>query len=134
VIDGVTMRPSRCLADFVAPKGSGIADYIGLFAVTAGLGVEKKEKAVHGRARRLLRHHAQGLADRLAEAFADACTTACAPTCGATRGRAAEQRRPDCREVPRHPPRPGYPACPDHSAKRDLFRVLHARQPTSAWA
>jgi len=42
VIDGV-LRPSRCLADFVAPKGLA-ADYAALFAVTAGLGVEKKEK------------------------------------------------------------------------------------------
>ncbi len=37
-------RPNRCLADFIAPKGSGKADYIGLFAVTAGIGVEKKEQ------------------------------------------------------------------------------------------
>ncbi|MEG1456136.1 MAG: vitamin B12 dependent-methionine synthase activation domain-containing protein, partial [Comamonas sp.] len=42
-VDGV-MRPSRCLADFVAPKDSGIKDYAGLFAVTAGLGMEKKEQ------------------------------------------------------------------------------------------
>ncbi|MCZ7010019.1 hypothetical protein OH413_25620, partial [Salmonella enterica] len=42
VVDGVR-RPNRCLADFVAPKDSGIADYVGLFAVTAGIGVDKKE-------------------------------------------------------------------------------------------
>ncbi|MGN6701643.1 MAG: dihydropteroate synthase, partial [Burkholderiaceae bacterium] len=43
VIDGVA-RPNQCLADFIAPKSSGIADYIGLFAVTAGIGIEKHEK------------------------------------------------------------------------------------------
>ncbi|WP_163066431.1 vitamin B12 dependent-methionine synthase activation domain-containing protein, partial [Acinetobacter baumannii] len=43
IIDGV-MRPNRCLADFIAPKDTGIADYIGLFAVTGGIGVEKREK------------------------------------------------------------------------------------------
>ena len=84
-IDGVT-RPSRCLSDFVAPKDSGIADYAGLFAVTAGLGVEKKEKAF-----------IDALDDYSAIMFKrawptawpkplpNACTTACAPTCGATR-------------------------------------------------
>ena len=43
VVDGV-MRPNRSLADFIAPKESGVADYIGMFAVTAGLGVDAKEK------------------------------------------------------------------------------------------
>ena len=57
VIDGV-MRPSRCLADFVAPKGV-CGDYAGLFAVTAGLGVGQEGEAVHGRPGRLLRHPAQ---------------------------------------------------------------------------
>src|SRR5690606_23581814 len=42
-VNGV-MRPSRCLADFVAPKESGIKDYAGMFAVTAGIGAEKKEQ------------------------------------------------------------------------------------------
>ncbi|WP_374349007.1 vitamin B12 dependent-methionine synthase activation domain-containing protein, partial [Phenylobacterium sp.] len=65
------MRPSRCLADFVAPKDSGIADYAGLFAVTAGLGVEKKEQeflAEHDDYSAIL---FKSLADRLAEAFAE---------------------------------------------------------------
>ena len=59
VVDGV-MRPNRCLADYIAPKGSGVADHIGLFAVTAGIGSEKKEKQFLRRPRRLQRHHAQG--------------------------------------------------------------------------
>ena len=59
VVDGVK-RPNRCLADFIAPKGSGMADHIGVFAVTAGLGVDKKEAAVPRRPRRLLGDHAEG--------------------------------------------------------------------------
>ena len=53
MIDGV-QRPNHCLADFIAPKASGMADYIGMFAVTAGLGIEKKEKQFEDDARRLL--------------------------------------------------------------------------------
>ena len=70
VVDGVK-RPNRCLADFIAPKGSGKADYIGLFAVTAGLGVEKKEEqflADHDDYSAIM---LKALADRLAEAFAE---------------------------------------------------------------
>ena len=70
-VDGV-MRPSRCLADFVAPaKDSGIADYAGLFAVTAGLGVEKKEKPFWKTWTTIPPSCSKSLADRLAEAFAE---------------------------------------------------------------
>ena len=64
-------RPSRCLSDFVAPKDSGIADYAGLFAVTAGLGVEKKEKAFIDALDDYSAIMFKSLADRLAEAFAE---------------------------------------------------------------
>ena len=70
VVDGVK-RPNRCLADFIAPKGSGVADHIGLFAVTAGLGVDKKEAqflADHDDYSAIM---LKALADRLAEAFAE---------------------------------------------------------------
>jgi 5-methyltetrahydrofolate--homocysteine methyltransferase len=84
-IDGV-MRPSRCLADFVAPKGVA-ADYVGVFAVTAGLGVEKKEQA-------FIDAHDDYSAIMLKawptgwpRPLPSACTTACAPTCGAMRPR-----------------------------------------------
>ena len=71
IIDGV-MRPSRCLADFVAPKDSGIADYVGMFAVTAGIGVEKKEKYFTDDLDDYSAIMLKALADRLAEAFAEA--------------------------------------------------------------
>ena len=65
------MRPSRCLADFVAPKDSGIADYAGLFAVTAGIGSEKKEKEFLDALDDYSSIMFKSLADRLAEAFAE---------------------------------------------------------------
>ena len=70
VIDGVA-RPNQCLADFIAPKSSGITDYIGLFAVTAGLGIEKYEKRFEDANDDYSSIMLKALADRLAEAFAE---------------------------------------------------------------
>ncbi|HEX8785800.1 MAG TPA: methionine synthase, partial [Telluria sp.] len=70
VVDGV-QRPNQCLSDFIAPKASGIADYIGLFAVTAGLGAEKIEKRFELDGDDYSSIMVKALADRLAEAFAE---------------------------------------------------------------
>ncbi|OZA55127.1 MAG: methionine synthase, partial [Acidovorax sp. 17-64-282] len=128
VIDGV-MRPSRCLADFVAPKSSGIADYAGMFAVTAGLGIEKKEQAFVDALDDYSAILFKSLADRLAEAFAE---------CLHHRVRtdlwgyaAQEQLSNDDMIAEKYQgirPAPGYPACPDHSAKTDLFRQLQCEE------
>lgn len=119
------MRPSRCLADFVAPKDSGIADYAGLFAVTAGLGVEKKEQeflAEHDDYSAIL---FKSLADRLAEAFAEYLHQRVRTDLwGYAQG---EQLSNDALIAEKYQgirPAPGYPACPDHSAKRALFAHL----------
>src|SRR3569623_1103946 len=64
-------RPTQCLADFIAPKSSGIADYIGLFAVTAGLGIEKNEKRFEDANDDYSSIMLKALADRLADAFAE---------------------------------------------------------------
>ena len=66
VVDGVK-RPNRCLADFIAPKGSGVADHIGLFAVTAGIGAEKKDKQFMDDHDDYSAIMLKALADRLAE-------------------------------------------------------------------
>ncbi len=124
VVDGV-MRPNRCLADFVAPKDSGRADYVGLFAVTAGIGVEKKEK-------QFLDDHddysaimLKALADRLAEAFAERMHQRVRTEFW---GYAADERLDNAELIAERyrgiRPAPGYPACPDHTVKRDMFRVL----------
>ncbi len=70
MIDGVA-RPNQCLADFIAPKDSGVADYIGMFAVTAGLGIEKHEQRFEDATTTIRRSCSKSLADRLAEAFAE---------------------------------------------------------------
>ncbi|WP_042299355.1 methionine synthase [Paraburkholderia kururiensis] len=128
VVDGV-QRPNRSLADFIAPKDSGVADYIGLFAVTAGIGVDKKEAqfvADHDDYSAIM---LKALADRFAEAFAEAMHArvrrdlwgyAADETLG-TDDLVAEKYR-GIR------PAPGYPACPDHLVKRDMFAFLQAEE------
>jgi 5-methyltetrahydrofolate--homocysteine methyltransferase len=124
VVDGVR-RPNRCLADFIAPKSSGIADYIGLFAVTAGMGVEKKEK-------QFLDDHddysaimLKALADRLAEAFAERLHQRVRTEFWAY---AADEKLSNAELIAETyrgiRPAPGYPACPDHTVKGEMFRVL----------
>lgn len=125
VIDGVP-RPNRSLADFIAPKGSK-ADYIGLFAVTAGLNIEKKEAqflADHDDYSAIM---LKALADRLAEAFAEYAHQRVRREFW---GYAADESLSNealIREAYRGiRPAPGYPACPDHSVKRAMFEVLDA--------
>jgi len=124
VIDGVP-RPNRALADFVAPIG--MDDYLGLFAVTAGLGLEARETLLtreHDDYRAIL---LKALADRLAEAAAEMLHERVrrdlwgyAPE----EHLAAEELIAESYRGIR--PAPGYPACPDHSVKRELFATLHA--------
>jgi 5-methyltetrahydrofolate--homocysteine methyltransferase len=125
VIDGVR-RPNRCLADFVAPRGVR-PDYIGLFAVTAGHGVDKKEAqfmADHDDYSAIM---LKALADRLAEAFAERLHQRVRTEFwgyAADEALSNEQLIAEAYRGIR--PAPGYPACPDHTVKRDLFRVLQA--------
>ncbi|MDZ7864850.1 methionine synthase [Acidovorax sp.] len=128
VIDGVT-RPSRCLADFVAPKSSGIADYAGMFAVTAGLGIEKKEKAFIDALDDYSAIMFKSLADRLAEAFAE-CLHQRVRTdlWGYAAGEQLTNEEMIGEKYAGIRPAPGYPACPDHSAKSELFRVLQCEE------
>jgi 5-methyltetrahydrofolate--homocysteine methyltransferase len=125
IIDGV-MRPSRCLADFVAPKDSGIRDYVGMFAVTAGLGVEKKEKYFIDDLDDYSAIMLKALADRLAEAFAEAMhhrvrtdLWGYAPQESLSNEDMIHEKYRGIR------PAPGYPACPDHSVKGPMFELLH---------
>jgi 5-methyltetrahydrofolate--homocysteine methyltransferase len=124
VVEGVR-RPNRCLADFIAPKGSGKADHIGLFAVTAGLGVEKKERQFAADLDDYSAIMLKALADRLAEAFAESLHRRVRTDLW---GYAADEALSVADLVAERyrgiRPAPGYPACPDHRVKRDLFRVL----------
>ena len=128
VVDGVK-RPNRSLADFIAPKsGPGAkADYIGMFAVTAGLGVEKKEKFFTDDLDDYSAIMLKALADRLAEAFAERLHQRVRTDLwgyAADETLSAEELIGEQYRGIR--PAPGYPACPDHTVKRDMFRVLQA--------
>jgi 5-methyltetrahydrofolate--homocysteine methyltransferase len=124
VVDGAR-RPNRCLADHIAPKGSGVADHIGLFAVTAGIGTEKKEK-------QFLDDHddysaimLKALADRLAEAFAERMHQRVRTDFW---GYAADENLSAADLIAEKyrgiRPAPGYPACPDHTVKAAMFKTL----------
>jgi 5-methyltetrahydrofolate--homocysteine methyltransferase len=146
-IEGQQM-PSRCLADFVAPmdaihsiatpagktgatghNGMNFPDYAGLFAVTTGIGADKRSaafEAAHDDYSAIL---LKALADRLAEAFAE---------CLHQRVRtdlwgycAQEKLAPDALIAEKYQgirPAPGYPACPDHSVKKDMFALLRCEE------
>jgi 5-methyltetrahydrofolate--homocysteine methyltransferase len=137
-VDGV-MRPSRCLSDFIAPKSiaacadntpassqSGlIHDYIGLFAVTAGIGVDKKEKYFTDDHDDYSAIMLKALADRLAEAFAE-CLHARVrrDLWGYAANEALSNEDLIAEKYQGIRPAPGYPACPDHSVKRAMFELL----------
>jgi 5-methyltetrahydrofolate--homocysteine methyltransferase len=124
VIDGVK-RPNRCLADFIAPKGSGVADHIGLFAVTAGIGVEKKEKQFMDDHDDYSAIMLKALADRLAEAFAERMHQRVRTEFwGYTTDEGLSNTDLIAEKYRGIRPAPGYPACPDHTVKADMFRVL----------
>ena len=128
VIDGVP-RPNQCLADFIAPKSSGIADYIGMFAVTGGLGIEKHDQlflAAHDDYSSIL---LKSLADRLAEAFAEYLHERVRKDLWGFAADETLTKEDLVKEKYRGiRPAPGYPACPDHTVKPDMFRVLQAKE------
>ncbi len=122
VIDGV-LRPSRCLADFVAPVGT--PDYAGMFAVTTGIGSERKEKYFLDDHDDYSAIMLKALADRLAEAFAE-CLHHRVRTdlWGYAAGEALSNEALIAEQYQGIRPAPGYPACPDHSVKREMFQLL----------
>ena len=155
VVDGENgekiQRPSRCLADFVAPKALGVAinkeannsnnttasvpifiqnrDYAGVFAVTAGIGVDKKEKYFLDDLDDYSAIMLKALADRLAEAFAECLhhrvrtdLWGYAPQEALTNVDMIAEKYQGIR------PAPGYPACPDHSVKRAMFELLQCEE------
>ena len=123
-VDGV-MRPSRCLADFVAPKSSGVADYAGLFAVTAGIGIEKREKQFADEFDDYSAITLKAMADRLAEAFAEYLHHRVRTDLwGYSPAEALSNAEMISEKYQGIRPAPGYPACPDHSAKHAMFDLL----------
>ncbi|QXL83991.1 methionine synthase [Comamonas sp. NLF-1-9] len=125
-VNGV-MRPSRCLADFIAPKESGIRDYAGMFAVTAGIGAEKKEQEFLAQLDDYSNITFKALCDRLAESFAE-CLHARVrrDLWGYAKDEALDRDEMIAEKYQGIRPAPGYPACPDHTVKTTLFATLDA--------
>lgn len=122
-------QPYLCLADFVAPKESGKTDYLGMFAVTAGIGIEPLVEAYEKDHDDYNSIMIKAIADRLAEAFAEKMHELVRTEHW---GFASNEQLTDD-EIIREKynsirPAPGYPACPDHTEKRKLFDVLHAEE------
>jgi 5-methyltetrahydrofolate--homocysteine methyltransferase len=128
VVNGV-MRPNRSLADFIAPKDSGVADYIGMFAVTAGLGVDVKEKQFEKDHDDYSAIMLKALADRFAEAFAEAMHARVRRDLwGYSNAETLSNDDLIAEKYRGIRPAPGYPACPDHLVKGGMFDVLQANE------
>ena len=121
--------PNLSLADFIAPKGSGMNDYLGFFAVTAGIGLEKwpeKFEKDHDDYSSIM---LKVLADRLAEAFAELIHKRVRKKFwGYSSDEKIELAGLLKEEYKGIRPAPGYPACPEHSEKRVLFDLLEAEE------
>lgn len=126
VVDGVK-RPNRCLADYVAPRDSGVADYVGCFAVTTGHGVEKKVAEFQAKNDDYNAIMLKALADRLAEAFAELMHHRVRTDLwGYASDEALTNEAMIDEQYRGIRPAPGYPACPAHEVKRDMLRIVGA--------
>ena len=117
--------PNLCLADYIAPKDSGVADYLGAFAVTSGIGIETKLaefEADHDDYNSIL---LKALADRLAEAFAERMHERVRKEFwGYAQGENLSNEELVKEEYRGIRPAPGYPACPDHTEKATLWELI----------
>ncbi len=130
---------NKCLADYIAPKSTGVMDYIGMFAVTGGIGIEKHDAAFLADNDDYSSIMLKSIADRLAEGFAE-CLHArvrkdlwgYVPDENLSNEAVIAEKYQGIR------PAPGYPACPEHVVKKDMFRVLEcddiAMQLTDSYA
>ena len=122
-------RSNDCLADFVAPAAGGVADYMGGFAVTAGHGIETKLAEFEAEHDDYSGIMLKALADRLAEAFAERMHQRVRTEFwGYASDEALDNEALIREQYQGIRPAPGYPACPDHSEKPELFNLLGAEQ------
>ncbi|MES2568692.1 MAG: vitamin B12 dependent-methionine synthase activation domain-containing protein, partial [Verrucomicrobiota bacterium] len=120
-------EPNQSLADFIAPKESGFADHLGVFAVTTGFGLKamvEEFKADHDDYNAIM---AEALADRLAEAFAEYLHKKAREEWGFGREEALTVEQLLREQYRGIRPAAGYPACPDHTEKRILWELLDVK-------
>ncbi len=119
------------LADFIAPKSSAIKDYVGGFAVTAGIGAEELSKSFEEKGDDYSSIMVKALADRLAEAFAERMHQRVRREFwGYAKNESLDNQALIKEKYQGIRPAPGYPACPDHSEKETLFKLLDATKAT----
>jgi 5-methyltetrahydrofolate--homocysteine methyltransferase len=121
--------PNFCLSDFIAPQSSGKKDYIGMFAVTAGIGLEKLVQEAKAKQDDYSEIMAKALADRLAEAFAELLHAKVRKEFwgyAASENVSVDDMIKETYQGIR--PAPGYPACPDHTEKQTIFDLLEAEK------
>ncbi len=128
IIDGI-QRPNQCLADFIAPKESKVPDYIGMFAVTAGIGIDKHierfEKALDDYSSIMLK----ALSDRLVEAVSEYVHELVRKDLWAYTSNEQFSKEALIQEAYQGiRPAPGYPTCPEHTVKTALFEMLKCEQ------
>ncbi len=120
-------KANFCLSDFVAPRQSQLQDYLGMFAVTAGLNIERKLAEFEAAKDDYSAIMLKALADRLAEAFAEWLHAKVRRELwGYSPDESLDNTALIREEYRGIRPAPGYPACPDHAAKAPLFDVLRA--------
>ena len=123
--------PNICLADFLAPKETGLADHIGAFAVTTGIGIEEKLREFESQHDDYNSILLKALADRLAEAFAELMHQQVRTKFWGYTGKESFSQEELIRESYKGiRPAPGYPANPDHSEKITLFKLLEVENLT----
>jgi 5-methyltetrahydrofolate--homocysteine methyltransferase len=127
---GVAQRnnPNRSLADFVAPVGSGLADHIGAFAVTSGIGADDLAASYEKAGDDYNAIMVKALADRLAEASAEWLHARVRREWGYAKDEPLNNEALINEKYRGIRPAFGYPACPDHTPKRTLFRLLEAER------
>jgi 5-methyltetrahydrofolate--homocysteine methyltransferase len=122
-------KPQQCLADYIAPIDSGLRDHIGLFAVTAGLGIESRVKEFEAQHDDYSAIILKALADRLAEALAEYMHHKVRKEIWAyARNEELDNQSLIAEKYQGIRPAPGYPACPDHSEKTKIFSLLDAQK------
>ena len=125
-------RPNLCLSDFIASKDSGVRDWVGGFAVTAGLGIEEHLERFHKDNDDYSAIILKALADRLAEALAEYMHRRVRREFwGFAPDEALDNEALIAEQYRGIRPAPGYPACPDHTEKTTLFRLLEATKNAS---
>src|SRR5947207_10870831 len=121
--------PNFCLSDFVAPVSAGKKDYVGMFAVTAGMGLEKMIEEYKSKIDDYSEIMAKALADRLAEAFAELLHEKVRKEFwGYAKNENLTEEELITEKYQGIRPAPGYPACPDHTEKKTIFELLKGEE------